>query len=310
MRWWVLAAAAALVVVLAVLLLRPAPRPDVGLPADAGLAECDAPPPPPVLADASFAPVVVSTGPGVRLFLDGAPVTTLTAGTHSLEAHVDGLEPARLTLEVTPFRGVLLDARADGPAVTVLVLGARCASCALCATELDTGWRDARGTLDASAQALALGQWARAVEQLRGVAGAQRKSSRFLRQLAVVHALGGRDSLAREAVPDMAKQLVALDASEAARQREIAHARWNATSDRFTRLSQRFGPLAPGATGLAASRIASLSRAVAQATKNEDTLQLELSVEAATEVVRSLVHQLRELAPGDCAYQAKITAAF
>jgi hypothetical protein len=265
------------------------------------------------------APLVAEVARGLELRVDGAPAPDgLSEGTHTLTVTGPGLTPAKLELAVEAFTPVLVEARALEGSASVLVVGARCSSCA------QTGAAPAlrhdpalRGDVPAAARALAQGDWLRAAEVLRGVPPAAREHPDVIRLLAVLHALSGHVSLSRAEVAllpsaDAARAaLVRRDALadlKGSRQRQTSVARWNAATDRFQRLTDAFVADAPELVTSLTRRFVALSTDFARAFDASDALASEIAVDTANAAVAEAVRTLRARHASDCAWQARITS--
>lgn len=328
LRWWLLAAAAAALMLAALLVLRqgrrpavvtspPPPRPSAPCPDEALL-------PGHLLPGEDSAPVLLAGDEAVRFAVDGEPLFSppdaprrLAAGPHALRAEAKGVTPAEFTLAVTAFTPVLLEARADGPAVTLLVFGAGCASCAPGQGEVPLGY-DASlarpAPLDDAAAALAKGDWRAAAEALRAVPP-RKLDARARRQQAAVLALAGLPTAARKALasdqraPALLAALDAVGPGEAEREGAVAVKRWNALTERYARLAAAVGKDAPGPAGTATARFDTLSKAFLEATDAHDTITQQALVQTGEETLRALVKELRGTRPRDCGWQARVTAA-
>jgi len=275
--------------------------------------------PGPVLPAASAAPLTV-LAPDVTLRIDGAPAgTTVSEGLHLIEAVAPGATPTSLQVRVSPFVPVVLDARVTAGAVTLLMVGARCETCVHTDTELRLDYqRGGIGDVRGVARALSLGDWVLAAQQVRTIAPDDRKSPELVRLVAVLCALAGRPSLVHEQVSALPKQdplvkaLAQREKEEALvpqRQLATATARWNATSDRFQRLTDRFVADAPELLTELTKRFGALSEQFTQAQHDGDALACEATLELATTALRDAVKALRALHRDDCAFQRRITAA-
>ncbi len=268
---------------------------------------------------ASAAPLLLATE-GATVRIDGAPPgAQLAAGQHVVEALAFDAVPTTLTLQVDAYHPVLLDARVSSGAVTLLVLGARCVSCAPAQAALDLDARPgASGDQAGLARALAGGDWALAAAQVRALGPAARKKEETTRLLAVLWALAARPTLARVQIGRLPRQhplralLEKFDAEEdrvPARQLENATASWNATSEHFERLTDRFVPDAPVLLTELTRTFDRLSGRFVQAQADRDLGACEAIIDEAGGAVREAVVKLRALRPGDCAWQDRVSAA-
>ncbi len=323
MRWLLAAAtliALALATALAVRTLRQRSPPAVTPPVPAELLCADAngrllPPLPEVTA----APLQLVVDPNVHLLIDGAqPGSSLPEGPHLLEASAPGNEPAKLQLDVDAFTPVLLDVRASSGAVTVLMVGGRCGHCAGAVTNLDLRYRpSAPGDLPHLAKALSAGDWLEAARQLHGIAPTERDAPEPTRLLAVLYAFAGRPTLVRtqlERLDDPPLQAAlnrrdALEELKPVRQLQTATARWNATTERFQRLTDRFVAEAPGPLTSLTATFGELSKRFADALEKRDAIGCEAALESANDTLADVVTHLRRLHPDDCAWQRRVTDA-
>lgn len=333
LRWWGLLAGVALVAILALLVLRGRARPGGGTASSSAAGQVDAGAgcpdrtalPAPPLEGAETAGLVLR-GDHVTFTVDGSAAfgdlikpQRLSAGVHRVQAK-DDLGQAELEVRLRPFEAAAVTAVRHGGGLVLWPLGAECVPCAKSVSNLDTtpSGADKPGALASAAAALATQDWKLAVELLRDVPAKERSGPRFVAVFAAATALAGHAELAREALrqqkgPAREGAVEFLDGldkladDEAARQRELAVKRWNNLTERFQRLTERFSAEAPVAQ--ASGRFNALSEAFSAATKEEDIVGQEASVESAGRVLRSLVGDLRAMQPNDCAWQAKISAA-
>lgn len=271
------------------------------------------------LPEATAAPLQLVVDPAVKLLIDGAePGPSLFEGVHSIEASAAGQKSARVQLQVDAFTPVLLDARPGSGAVTVLMVGGRCANCAGAVANLDLRYRpDSLGSLSGVARALAEGDWLEGAHMMRGIAPSEREAAEPTRLLAVLSAFAGRPSLVREHLekledPPLRAALTRRDALEElkpVRQLQTAMARWNATTERFQRLTDRFVTEAPKElTGLTVT-FGELSKTFGTAQEAKDAIGCEAALEAANDALSDLVMTLRSKRPDDCPWQQRVSDA-
>lgn len=321
---WLLAAATVIALALATaLVLRTLKKPQVVQPAPPPPATGGCPDrdlhPGPMLADAAAAPLQLVVQPGVTLLIDGAEAgPNLVEGVHDISASAAGHKAARLKLHVEAFTPVLLDVRASSAAVTVLMVGARCASCAPAVTEVDLKYHPGTaGDLSGVAKALAEGDWVEAVRLMRGIAPSDREAPEARRLLAVLYAFIGRPTLVRQTLealadPSLTDALTrrdALDELKPVRQLQTATARWNALTERFQRLTDRFVSEAPKPLSALTMKFGELSSAFGSAQEKQDAIGCEAALESATTALNEVIMGLRAMRPEDCAWQRRVTEA-
>ena len=275
--------------------------------------------PTPVLLEATAAPLQLVVEPSVQMLIDGAEAgPSLFEGVHSLEATSPGNKPAKLQLQVDAFTPVLLEVQARSGAVTVLMVGARCASCAGAVTSVDLKYRpDSLGGLSGVSKALAEGTWLEAARMMRGVPPSEREAPEPTRLLAILYAFAGRPTLAREqlerlderALRDALTRRDALEELKPVRQLQTATARWNATTDRFERLTDRFVAEAPQALTALTMTFGELSKRFGSAEEKKDAIGCEAVLEAAHSAITEVVMTLRSLRVADCSWQTRVSEA-
>jgi hypothetical protein len=213
---------------------------------------------------------------------------------------------------------VLLDARVVDGAVTVLVRGARCTSCEPARTDIDLRFSPrAPGSGNDAAIALASGAWAKAAESLRTVADDER-DARFTWLQGVLLALAGQPSKATEVL----RRLPASDAFHDEHTRWttsttelpaqlLANAtpRWNATAERFERLTDEFSTDAPELVTQLTQRFSALSDKFNAGLTARDAVETETTLDAANSELTKAVTALRQLHP-DCPWQQRVTRTF
>lgn len=273
--------------------------------------------PVPPLPEVTTAPLQLLVGPQVRLRIDGAEAgPSLVEGVHLVEATAPGSKPAKLQLQVDAFTPVLLDVRASSGAVTVLMVGGRCAQCANAVTDLDLRHQsDTHDEVSGVAKALTAGDWMEGAHVLRGIAPAQRDAPEVTRLIAILYAYAGRPSLAREQLAKLDDAPLraalarrdALDELKPVRQLKTATARWNATTERFQRLGDRFVAEAAGPLRALTVKFSAWSKTFAEAREKKDAIGCEAALESANAALAELVMKLRARQPQDCAWQARVT---
>lgn len=274
--------------------------------------------PPPLLPELSTVPLVVNA-PGVTLRLDGGNASErLTPGVHRLEASAPETRGASLELKVSSTNAVLLDARVVDGAVTVLVLGARCSSCDVAGTDIDLRHAPrALGNGSDAAIALASGAWGKAAEALRAVPDEER-DAKFLWLQGVLYALAGQPTKSVE----LLQRLPASDAFHAeharwttrttelpAQRLSTATQRWNATTDRFERITSEFSVDAPEVMTGFTQRYAALSEKLNAGLAAHDAIETEAALDEATGEVTNTLAALRAL-HDDCAWQRRVSGTF
>jgi hypothetical protein len=273
--------------------------------------------PGPVLPSASAATLRVTKSAEVTVLVDGAPpLATLDEGLHVIEASGAGAASAKLSLHVDAFAAVLIDARISAGAVTLLPLGARCDACPHSDTELDLGYRRGIGDVSGAALALSKGDWLLAAQQLRAIAPEDRTSPELTRLVAVLASLAGRGSVVRAQLAHLPKSdpLVAAAAKREVeetatpkRQLASATARWNATSDRFQALTERFVADAPELMTALTKRFEPLSAQFVRAEASHDAIGCEGVLDQGSSALKEAVAKLRAMRPTDCAWQNRIS---
>ena len=136
-----------------------------------------------------------------------------------------------------------------------------------------------------------------------------------IRLIAILYAYSGRPSLAREQLAkldDAPLQAAlarrdALDELKPVRQLKTATARWNATTERFQRLSDRFVAEAAGPLTALTVKFGEWSKTFAHAQEKKDAIGCEAVLESANAALADLVMKLRAQRPEDCAWQARLT---
>ncbi|MDP2270131.1 MAG: hypothetical protein Q8N23_09990 [Archangium sp.] len=273
-----------------------------------------------VLPQTAAAPLQLVVEPSVVLIIDGAePGSSLLEGEHTLLATSRGQKPAKWKLHVDAFNPVLLEVRASSGAVTVLMVGGRCASCAAAVTDLDLKYRPGTlGDLSGVAKALAEGDWLEAGHMMRGIAPSEREAPEPTRLLAVLYAFVGRPTLVREQLAALDDEALrealtrrdALEELKPVRQLQTATARWNATTERFQRVTDRFVAEAPQPLTVLTRKFGELSTGFGSAQEAKDAIGCEAALEAANAALGESILSLRAMRPADCAWQRRITEAF
>ena len=273
----------------------------------------------PPLPELGAAPLQLVVEPNVQLRIDGAePGAALAEGEHLLEATAPGNTPAKLQLAVDAFTPVLLDVRASLGAVTVLLLGGRCANCGGAVSNPDLRHRpNALGDLPHLARALATGDWLEGAHQLHGIAPTDRQTPEATRLLAVLYAFAGRPTLALEQLThledkplqDALNRRDAMEELKPVRQLQTATARWNATTERFQRVTDRFVTDAPTQLTALTTTFGELSKKFGDALEKRDAIGCEAALEVANTSLGEVVMQLRALHQADCAWQRQVTDA-
>jgi hypothetical protein len=198
-------------------------------------------------------------------------------------------------------------------------VGARCATCVNTGANPDLRYNPSFvGDLGAVAKALAGGDWVEAARAMRAVPPSERERPESIRLLASLSALAGRPSLVRaelELLPDddatkkALQRRDALDELKPVRQLQTATARWNAVTERFQRLGDRFVNEAHAPLATLTHRFGGLSKAFADAREAKDALACEAALEEANAAVADFVVALRALKPADCGWQEQVSAA-
>jgi NADPH-dependent ferric siderophore reductase len=272
-----------------------------------------------LLPSASAAPLQVVQEPGLVVRIDGAAVPpTLDEGVHLLEASAPRATGTTLKVRVSAFMPVVVDVRVTAGSITALLVGAQCETCVHGDTELDLAYHRGIGDVSGTARALAQGDWMLAAQQVRAIAPDDREGPELARLIAVLASYAGKPSIARAQLGRLPKNdplraaLVKRDGDEnniPRRQLATATARWNAMSDRFQRLTDRFASDAPQLMTALTKQLEPLSADFVRVQAAGDAIACESTLEKASEHLRVSLRKLRAMRPTDCAWQARITAA-
>ncbi len=101
-----------------------------------------------------------------------------------------------------------------------------------------------------------------------------------------------------------------LELQEKKRAHGLLTARWNALTERYSRVLQVVGREAPGAVASANQRFEELSKGFASATTSGDVVGQDQSIRTAEETLKVFVHAARRARPGDCDFQKRLTNSF
>jgi hypothetical protein len=270
-------------------------------------------------AKASGPAPLVAPMPGLVVRIDGAAVPpTLDEGVHLVEASAARATGTKLKVRVSAFMPVVIDLRVTAGAITALLVGAQCETCVHGDTELDLAYHRGTGDVSGMARALAQGDWVLAALQVRAIAPDDRQGPELVRLIAVLASYAGKASLARAQLKHLPKNdplraaLVKRDGDEhdiPRRQLATATERWNAMSDRFQRLTERFATDAPQLMIALTKQLEPLSADFVRVRLAGDAIACESTLELASEHLRGCLRRLRAMRPTDCAWQARITAA-
>lgn len=227
---------------------------------DAG--PCDLTSAPPALSPASEDSVLlVFADPGVKVALDGRPVTSVVddpqsfpVGEHVLSAACGAQAAREQTIELVAFTPAAVHASCE----TLTTFGAGCDGCP-------------------------------------PLAAARKAAAKAGRQSGVFAAAATQEKLELAARTRAAGVLVN---------------RWNALTERYSRVLQVVGREAPGAVASANQRFEELSGGFKKATNDKDPLGQDASIRAAEETLRVFVRAARLARPGDCEYQKRLTDSF
>ncbi len=275
--------------------------------------------PPLLLPELSAAPLQV-VAPGVSVTIDGlTPAPELREGTYLVEATASGARSALLQLKVSAFTPVLLEARVTGGAVTLLVLGARCASCADSTSDIDVQHLPSnRGTVADMAMALAGGDWKQAVRAVRGLPPEARRAVEVKRLLAVLYAQAGRETMALGFLEELPRG-EALHGAVRAWRVEVARAplrqvdtvvqRWNALTERYGRVSDAFAEEQPELMTRLTRQFETASTRIGRAHTTRDASQAEVVLSDATKELAAALEVLRATDSG-CEYQRRVAATW
>ena len=102
----------------------------------------------------------------------------------------------------------------------------------------------------------------------------------------------------------------ALEELKPVRQLQTATARWNATTERFQRLTDGFVAEAPKPVTALTVTFGELSKSFGEAQEKKDAIGCEAALESANAALSESVTQLRAVRPDDCVWQKRVTAAF
>ena len=101
-----------------------------------------------------------------------------------------------------------------------------------------------------------------------------------------------------------------LELHERTRAHDVLTRRWNALTERYSRVLQAVGREAPGSVASANQRLEELSQGFAQACNVKDPIAQDQSIRTAEETLRVFVHAARLARPGDCEFQKRLTDGF
>jgi len=101
-----------------------------------------------------------------------------------------------------------------------------------------------------------------------------------------------------------------LELAERKRAHAVLTQRWNALTERYSRVLQVVGREAPGPVATANQRFEELSLGFRQAATRNDAAAQDASIRAAEETLRVFVRASRLAKPDDCGFQDRLTAAF
>ena len=152
---------------------------------------------------------------------------------------------------------------------------------------------------------------------MRGIPPSERQAPEPTRLLAILYAFAGRPTLVREqlarldekALRDALTQRDALEELKPVRQLQTATARWNATTERFQRLTDRFVAEAPQPLTALTLTFGELSKSFVSAQEKKDAIGCESALESANVAIADLVMALRAMRVQDCAWQTRVSEA-
>jgi hypothetical protein len=279
--------------------------------------------------EADHAPGLFSAEKGVTLLLDGKALTPeegtpvpLVPGEHVLEARALGMAPLEWRFVPEPYRPVLGVVRMDAElGLSAIRLGARCATCIapLAPVALAGGGsRNPSSTLQRdAAKALRGTDWQSAARNLKEVPNA-RRTVLFHRLASATYAAADMPESALRESEEAAKDDAGLQRAladwkklrvdEALRRSRVRMDRWNASTERFSQMLQKFEGASPGAAQQASRRMEPLGVAFRLATKEQDVEAADAVVRSAEEVLARWVEQLQTAHPKDCEFQARVLA--
>ncbi len=273
-----------------------------------------------LLNELTAAPLVLVKSPQVQLSVDGLPAgPTVPPGRHQLKATAPNAIASLFDIEVEPFMPVLLEARVSFGTVTVMMLGARCASCTESTADMELEYRpEIPLNLPDIAKAISTGDWARAAQAMRSIEPSARQKIDIIRLFAIVYAFSGHAADARKLLNQLPPNeplrgaLANRDSLESlipSQRLEAAMARWNATVERFARLTERFVNDAPEALTALTHTFDSLSIRLSNGLKQHDPKACEATIEIGVQHLNKTVSGLRALHADDCAWQQRVTDA-
>ncbi len=278
------------------------------------------------LPNADEPPVLFRASAGVHLKLDGAVADAssprrLALTVHRIRADAPGHLPLELAFRLEPFRPALVHVHESDDGLTAIFLGASCEGCPAPLADPDVAPRPPfdGSSLRLAAEHLRHGDWPQAARALQRVPPAERGSPRFHLLAATLHAQASRHAAARAELDALARTdrelagllstFDALAQAEAKRRADVVTQRWNRTTERVGHLTERFAALAPSEVQAATDRLASLSRAFAEAAQKHDVVEQEEALAAAEQALARLVNELRASRPFDCPFQRDVVAA-
>jgi hypothetical protein len=310
MRWWALAAAAATAVIAGVLALGQPTPPAADPPPSDEPVRPTCPPPPTLPSPVGATASVVGLAPKpISLTLDGLALThaprKVPTGEHTLVALAPGFTGTRLRIRIDAFEPVLVDAAVDGQFVSLIVLGAACVSCPppTGPLELSPGLPEPQAA-EAFAESMARGDWKAGQHFFERLASGERTP----RRLAALASLSGHRLDAEVAMPGLARQREALEATDAEARKAWLLERWNHLAETVATQARAFSDEAPGASKSTARRLDELSEAFQKAFLTGDVPTQAQLLTTTHALQTSYVKQLRALKPTDCKWQERVSA--
>lgn len=275
---------------------------------------------PPSIVAMKGAPLFVNAN-DLTLRIDGDTElpAQLPPGVHRLDASAPGARSSAFSFVVRDGAPVMLDARVVERSVTVLMFGARCKTCDVAGTDINVKFNTrAVGSLGDAAAALSSGEWAKAMLSLRAVPDDERGDD-FLWLHAVLLAFAGQPSGAQALLTKLPANaptgnlmhaysqsvVSALDDSNA----NTNTARWNATTERFGRLTAEFAADSPTLMTKLTERFSKLSSDFSSALTARDETTATSAVNAAESELNASIELLRQQR-ADCAWQQRIVGTF
>jgi len=272
-------------------------------------------------------PLLTHVDARVEVLWDGQPLsrspTRVSPGTHSCVTRVDHRQVSQVRVEARPFQPLWVDVvYEEGLGALPLILGGRCVDCQVPLAPLTLGVVDPEKSPDpllrGAALALRQHDWRGAQRQLQSVT-LPRRDARFHRLAAMLYVSAHQPdsalaalTLAAQTDPALRDRLslfLAQRAEEDRRKAALPLERWNALTETFAQLLQRFDALAPSASARTSQRLEELSGALKRANDQHDAGETQRILDAAQKAFDTWVVELRNQRPDDCAFQKAVLDA-